>query len=55
MLFKLNSDFEENNSVLFKKLVSFCTLIIACANYAKCILKGYCDPAATSYNLFYFS
>ena len=55
MLFKLNSDFEENNSIPFKKLISFCTLIIACANYAKCILKVYCDPAATSYILSYFS
>ena len=40
MLFKLNSDFEKKNSILLKKLVSFCTQIIACADYAKCVLKG---------------
>ena len=55
MLLKLYSDFGENNSVLFKKLVSFYTLIIiACVDSDKYILKGYCAPTATSLILFYF-
>ena len=49
------SDYGENNSILFKKLVSFCTLIIiACADFAKCTLRGYCAPVATSFILFFF-
>ena len=54
MFFKLYWDFEENNSIVFKKLVSFCALIIACADYTKFILKGYCAPGATSCIFFFF-